>query len=213
MTKAEPTVADLRLLTDGTPFGAGLNYLLAQDHQSRLLAVQEGVDAACNLLEQHKHKKQGSDGTGMGEDEITLEICEMLTMAGFGAAHDDDVGGHCDIVIKGKNDFLWLAEAKKHSSYDWLDKGFKQLTKRYSTGGCVGRDNGDLLIYCFTKDAKAVLDKWREELAKLNIGVTTTNSPCGNQLFFCSKNKHAASGLDFHVRHKAVPLYWKPKET
>ena len=158
MSHPSHSVAQLRKAYAGTPFGASLDYALAQDHAARLAALQTAVDFACNLLEQYKHKKQGADNNGLGEDEITLEICEMLSMAGFQPAHDEDIGGHCDIVIKGKELFLWLAEAKKHNSYDWLDKGFQQLSTRYSTG-TIGQDHGEVLVYCYTKDAKAMLEK------------------------------------------------------
>ncbi|RWB20376.1 MAG: hypothetical protein EOQ40_15015 [Mesorhizobium sp.] len=211
MNPSDHSIAGLREKHAGTPFGAGLEYALAQDYATKLAAVQTAVDFACNLLEQHKHKKQGADKKGLSEDEITVQVCEMLIMAGFQAAHDADIGGHCDIVVKGKNHFLWLAEAKRHNSYDWLDKGFQQLSTRYSTGA-VGQDHGEVLVYCYIKDAKAVLEKWREELQARNAGLKTIDSSAGNPLVFHSTHKHASSGLDFHVRHKALALYWDPKD-
>jgi hypothetical protein len=207
MSETEETVASLRSRCKGKAPAAALEYILAQDHEARLRAIQKGVDFACNELEQNKHKKQEH-----GEDALTLEICSMLKMLGFQAAHDDDVGGHCDIVIKGDESFLWLAEAKKHSDYAWLDKGFQQLATRYSTG-VKGQDNGEVLIYCYTKNAAAMLIKWREELGVRNAEVTTKDAACDNPLLFFSTHQHAASGLDFHVRHKAVALYWDPKDT
>jgi hypothetical protein len=207
MNEPNETLAILRSRVEGKPTAVSLEYLLAQTHEARLQAVQKGVDLACNELEQNKHEKQG-----YGEDALTLEVCSMLKMLGFQAAHDDDVGGHCDIVIKGDESFLWLAEAKKHSDYAWLDKGFQQLSTRYSTG-VKGQDHGEVLIYCFNQNAKALLRKWREELVARNASVTTEESTCGNPLLFCSIHQHAASGLDFHVRHKAVALYHDPKDT
>jgi len=206
MTKSEFTIADIRNLTCGTAQGAAFDYLLAQDHDARVEAVQKGVDFACNELEQHKHKKQG-----LGEDSITLEICSMLRMAGFQAAHDEDVGGHCDIVIKGKESFLWLAEAKEHSNYAWLDKGFQQLSTRYSTG-TKGQDHGEVLVYCYGQNAASILKKWRYELVARNTGVKTKDALPEDPLLFFSTHQHCASGLDFHVRHKAVALYWAPKD-
>lgn len=206
MTKAEFTVADIRNLTAGTAQGAAFDFLLAQDHAARVEAVQKGIDFACNELEQHKHKKQE-----LGEDSITLEICSMLKMAGFQAAHDEDVGGHCDIVVKGKDSFLWLAEAKKHSTYSWLDKGFQQLCTRYSTG-TKGRDHGELLIYCYDQNAAAILRKWRDELVARNPGVKIKDACPEDSLLFFSTHQHFASGLDFRVRHKAVALHWSPKD-
>lgn len=205
------TVASLRAQQAGTPLGAALDYLLAQDHSARLAALQAAVDFACNLLEQHKNKKQGVDKKGLGEDDITVQICEMLAMVGFQATHGTAIGGHCDIVVKGKDHFLWLAEAKKHDGYDWLDKGFQQLSTRYSTG-TIGQDHCEVLVYCYTKDAKTMLTKWRGALEARNANVTTADCASGNPLVFHSTHKHDSSGLDFHVRHKAIALYWDPKD-
>ncbi|MEP3027239.1 MAG: hypothetical protein ABJO67_09635 [Pseudoruegeria sp.] len=179
---------------------------MAQNHDARIRAVRKGVDFACNELEQAKHKMQGK-----GEDDITLDICRMLKMAGFQAAHDKDVGGHCDVSIEGKNSFLWLAEAKEHSSYGWLDKGFQQLATRYSTG-VMGQNQGDILVYCYNTDANLMLKKWRNELVSRNGDVKTEDPDAETPLQFCSKHKHASSGLDFVVRHKAITLHWKPKD-
>ena len=206
MTSLEPTLAEVRYLFDGTAHGAATDFALAQTHDARVKAVQKGVDFACAELEKNSSKKQG-----LGEDAITLDIRSMLSMAGFQASHDKYNNGHCDIVVDGKDTFVWLAEAKKHSDYAWLDKGFQQLTTRYSTG-TVGQDHGDVLIYCYNTDAKAMLDKWRDELVERNSKVTANDSPCGNPLLFCSTNKHTKSGLNFHVRHKALVLHWEPKD-
>lgn len=207
MNIPEDAVAILRTQLKGTPTGVAFEYMLAQDHEARVQAVQKAVDFACNELEQNKHKKQG-----YGEDALTLEVCSVLRALGFQAVHDDNVGGHCDIVIRGDESFLWLAEAKKHNDYAWLDKGFRQLATRYSTG-VAGQDNGEVLIYCFSKNAAAMLKTWRQELEARNAGVKTTDTACGNPLLFCSTHEHEATGLDFHVRHKAVALYWNPKDS
>lgn len=205
MNSSGPTLADLFKLTEGTAQGAGIRYLLAQDHEARNQAVQKAVDFACNQLEQHKHRKQG-----LSEDAITLEICQMLNASGFQAIHDGDIGGHCDIVVRGKDDFLWLAEAKEHNSYDWLDKGFKQLSTRYSTG-VPGQDHGEILIYCYVQNALAMLTKWREELESRHAMVSIS-VPVDEPLLFHSTHKHDSSGLDFYIRHKAIALYWSPRD-
>jgi len=211
MSQGDHSVAALRAAHKGTPFGATLEYLLAQDHDTRVAAVEQAVDFACNQIEQHKHAKQGQQGNGLSEDELTIEMCEMLTMAGFEAAHDEQIGGHCDIVIRGRDHFLWLAEAKKHYKYDWLDKGFQQLSTRYSTGQ-YGQNHGEVLIFCYVKDAKSMLEKWRSELELRNPSVATSDALKADRLLFHSMHKHAASGLDFFVRHKAVALYWDPQD-
>lgn len=200
------TIAQLRDQVQGTPQAASLDYLLAQTHDARLEAVQKAVDYACNELELHKDQKQGLE-----ENALSTEICSMLTMAGFEASRESSVGGHCDILIKGKDLFLWIAETKKHSNYAWLDKGFAQLSTRYSTG-VPGQDNGEILIYCYVKDAKEMLEKWRAELVSRNEGVETMPAKCGSPLIFRSAHKHAASGLNFYVRHKAITLLWDPKD-
>lgn len=206
MSKAEWTLADLRKQFDGSARGAALDYFLAPDHDTRVAAIQRFVDFACNELEVHKNAKQGLE-----EDAITLELCSMLKIAGFQATHNESVGGHCDIVVRGDDLFLWLAEAKKHSDYAWLDKGFQQLATRYSTG-VKGQDQGEVLVYCFNQDAKAMLTKWRKELEARNPGVKTSDAACKNPLLFCSTHQHSSSGSDFHVRHKAVALFWDPKD-
>jgi hypothetical protein len=206
MIDGSSTIDELRSHHLGTPQEAWINMFLAQTHEGRVKAVQKAVDFCCNELEQTKN----SDGV-MSEDQISQRICGMLKMAGFQASHDKSTNGHPDIVVDGIDSFLWLGEAKKHSDYAWLNKGFQQLSTRYSTG-VIGQDNGDVLIYCYTKNAKAMLDEWRKTLCAKNAGVIDTNSPCGNPLIFCSTHKHEATGLDFHVRHKAVALYWDPKD-
>ena len=207
MTGFPYTLETVKAMVDGGPGEIMLRNILAQTHDDRLVAIQMAVDFACNELELNKHKKHGLD-----EDQLTIELCSMLKTFGFQVAHDEQIGGHCDIVVKGKGLFLWLAEAKMHTACAWLDQGFKQLSTRYSTG-VPGQDNGEVIIYCFNKDAKAVMDKWREELTSRNPTVTTQPPKFGSQLLFLSSHKHEASGLEFHVRHKAVALYWSPKDS
>lgn len=190
----------------GTAMGAGIDFILAQSHEARVRAVQRLVDFACNKLVKHREKKQGEN-----EDGLTVQICDMLDHSGIEATHNASIGGHCDIVVKAKDDFLWLAEAKIHRDYAWLDKGFQQLSTRYSTGN-PGQDNGEILIYCFVRDAKSMFDKWKNELVIRNPEVTVNEQQDGNPLIFHSKHKHECSGLDFCVRHKAVTLYWAPKD-
>ncbi len=207
MSAPSPTIEQLRAQFDGTPAAASIDYWLAETHPQRVTAVNKGIDYACNLLEQSKNKKQG-----LGEDQITVDICNMLTTAGFDASHDANVGGHCDIVIKGKDLFLWLAEAKEHDAYEWLNKGFKQLSRRYSTG-VLGQDHGAVIIYCYVADAASMLEKWRTKLLEKNADVKAEKSTDGNPLHFFSQHKHRSSGLPFHVRHKAVSMHWKPTDT
>lgn len=200
------TLAILRIQVAGTPMETGIDFVLAQNHEARVNAIQRSVDFACNKLIKHRNKKKEDD-----EDGLTVQVCDMLTHSGIEAVHNASVGGHCDVVIKGKSDFLWLAEAKKHSDYAWLNKGFNQLSTRYSTGN-PGQDHGDILIYCFVQDAKAMLEKWKDELVIRNANVIISEDGIVNSLTFQSRHKHECSGLDFYVRHKVVSLYWDPKD-
>lgn len=204
MMDSDMTVNDLQLLYKGQVAAASIDMVLAQTHEARVKAVQSAIDMCCNELEKNKSMKQG-----LSEDQLTLEICGMLKAAGFQASHDKYTNGHCDIVVDGTNGFLWLAESKKHNAYDWLARGFAQLSERYSTG-VHGQDCADILIYCFVKDAKSMLTEWRNRLQELQPTLTTSDSSCGNPLIFCSTHQHSASGLDFHIRHKAVCLHWSP---
>lgn len=200
------TLAQIKMQFIGMPQEASIDYWFAENHEQRVSAVNKAIDFCCNQLEITKHMNQG-----LGEDKITTDICNMLIMAGFDALHDSSVGGHCDIVIKGKNRFLWLAEAKEHSNYGWLQKGFQQLSTRYSTGQ-IGQDHGAVIIYCYVADAAKMLEKWRVELLNNNKNVEAEQSKDGNPLHFFSKHQHIATGLPFNVRHKAVALHWNPKD-
>ncbi|WP_108860240.1 hypothetical protein [Ruegeria sp. Alg231-54] len=208
MTAELDALAVLRAKVAGTEMESGIDFLMAQDHDARLRSVRKCVDFACNKLVKHREKKQKKDED---EDSLTIQVCDMLTHSGIKATHNASVGGHCDIVVEERDDFLWLAEAKIHSKYSWLDKGFQQLSTRYSTGN-PGQDNGDVLIYCFVKDAVEKLSKWRKALEDKNPNVTTSEGEVGNPLTFESTHKHECSGLNFHVRHKVVSLYWRPKD-
>ncbi|NWA08303.1 hypothetical protein [Pseudomonas gingeri] len=200
------TLATLRIKVAGTPMETGIDFVLAQNHEARVNAIQRSVDFACNNLIKHRNKKKKGD-----EDGLTIQVCDMLTHSGIDAIHNASVSGHCDVVIKGKSNFLWLAEAKNHSDYAWLNKGFKQLSTRYSTGN-PGQDSGEILIYCFVQDAKATLEKWKDELVIRNTYVTIKEDMIDKTLTFESKHKHECSGLDFYIRHKVVSLYWDPKD-
>jgi len=200
------TLHDLKMRVIGTPTEATLEYLLAKSHSQRLDAVEKAIGTACKQLVQSKSEKQDKS-----EDEISLDLCHMLHMAGFDAAHDLHVNGHCDIVIRGGDDFLWLAEAKKHDAYSWLEKGLQQLATRYSTG-MPGQDHGAIIVYCYVKDANAMLAKWREKLCQAHPDFDVKDADGGDPLQFISIHDHSSSGLPFCVKHKAVPLHWHPED-
>lgn len=77
---------------------------------------------------------------GLKEDQITFHIISQFNALGFRATHDLQIGGHVDICVE-HEDYLWLAEAKIHSGYTNLQRGWEQLVSRYSTG-MEGEDDG-----------------------------------------------------------------------
>lgn len=207
MSTHEESLAFLRARVAGSPMEARIDFVFAQNHEARVNALQRSVDFACNWLVEHRNKMQKDDN----EDLLTIQICGQLHGSGYQVEHDASIGGHCDVVVRGDCGFLWLAEAKKHSGYAWLDKGFRQLSTRYSSG-LFGQDHGEVFIYCFVKDAKTMLEKWKCELVARNPEVTVSEDKGGNPLIFHSTHKHENTGSDFYVRHKVLALYWDPKD-
>jgi len=129
---------------------------------------------------------------------------------GFQASHDTDVGGHCDVVVSGRENFLWLGEAKTHKDYDWLYKGFQQLCTRYSTG-LPGQDYGGMLIYCYGQNVLEVMRRWRTRLSGERPDLRIEECK-GNPLNFRSIHLHDVSGLPYTVRHVPILLYFKPED-
>jgi len=133
----------------------------------------------------------------------------MLEMAGLQATHDTQVGGHCDILVKAKNGFQWIGEAKIHRAYGWIDDGFLQLTKRYGLAQ-DGRDHGEIIIYHRGRDSARVLKTWKAKLLSERVEVAEVEDRIDGALYFRTLHKCEASGCDFHTRHKIIPLYFNP---
>lgn len=142
------------------------------------------------------------------EDQITFQVISQLQCSGFGAHQDKDYGGHVDIAIE-LGDFIWLAEAKKHSSYIKLQKGWEQLTTRYSSG-LQNEDHGGFIIYNFNNDALRVSNEWKEFLREYYP--LTKFEETENELNFSTIIKHERSGRRYTVKHFNVPLHYDPKD-
>lgn len=188
--------------------GCALKFSYSSSHSDREMALMKLMDFLCNELEKNKHVKLEDMCT---EDSLTIDLVSMLKSLKIDAAHDKQHGGHCDIVVEGSAGFLWIAEAKKHGGYAWLEKGFRQLATRYSTG-VDGQDTGEIIIYCWQKNASSVLERWRCELARLHQDVTVDNAINQATLTFNSTHPHCATGRSFRVRHKIVSLYFSPDD-
>lgn len=191
----------------GTSRGIALQFSYAQSHEEREAAIRRLIDFSCNEFEKNKHLKPEKEKS---EDELTVEIVSQLHMLGIDASHDKQQGGHCDILVEGKDGFIWIAEAKKHGSYDWLEKGFMQLSTRYSTG-VLGQDTGDVIIYCWNKSAIDTLRTWRGKLIDSHPEVSVDIDVSEANMAFNSVHKHVATGRDFRIRHKIVSLFFDPK--
>lgn len=195
----------LVIYSQNTPDQVRFGMACAKTHQKRVELVEMAIDYVIQELVQSRHHRKAD-----GEDRLTVDMVCMLKPMGLEASHDTDVGGHCDIVIKGANNFLWLAEAKIHGSYAWDYKGFQQISTRYSTG-LPGQDCGGLILYCRGQDVASVMTSWTEYLKGMDPEVDV--QPCANNpLNRHSTHKHPATGLPFHIRHTPVPLYHEPQD-
>jgi hypothetical protein len=113
-------------------------------------------------------------------------------------------------VIEGRDNFLWLGEAKIHQSYDWLLKGFQQLDTRYSTA-LPGQDVGGLIIYCKQPRVDRVMNRWADYLQEHRQDVSVTEC-VSHPLVRRSTHAHASTGLMFKIRHVPISLYFDPAD-
>lgn len=147
-----------------------------------------------------------------GEDRLTAELIGMLCSRMYDASHDEKIGGHSDIVVRHSAGYLWVGEAKIHSDYAYLEKGFNQLTTRYSPG-TPNADQGALIAYVRVADCAGVLSTWRERLQKLGLReYSEEECSARDNLAFYTTHKHEGSGRTMRVRHIAVKQYFSPKD-
>lgn len=170
--------------------------------------LYEDLEMTIERIEQNKKIRYNDE-----EDRLTEEIITSLSSYGYDAMHDTHYGGgHCDIIVK-LNNFTWLGEAKIHSSYEYLLKGFKQLITRYAIGTDLC-SQGSLIIYCKTKNAASVKDRWKEEV-KSNYGkdcICTESCRYRPSFSFYTVHKHESSGIDYKIKHIFVVLHYDPKD-
>jgi hypothetical protein len=190
---------------DSTPKSIMFGMQFANNHADRLIYVRKAVDYIAQEMSKNSHLKQDRS-----EDELTGDIISQLKCMGFTASHDTQYGGHCDIVIEAREDFLWIAEAKKHGNYDWLLKGFQQLDTRYTTG-LAGQDSGELIVYHFGQRTDKIMRAWAEYLKLRRIDVNVLQT-ADNKLYFTSEHTHKRTGRTFNIRHLGINLYFKPED-
>jgi hypothetical protein len=177
----------------------------AASSETRVHAVEEAIDYIAQEMVKVRHAYQDKS-----EDELTIYIIGYLKSMGFRASHDTQYGGHCDIVVEGPDEFLWLAEAKKHSAYPWLIDGIKQLTTRYATG-LRSQDAGDLLIYHYGQRADLMITEWESHLRRAYPSLRIERCERNDQVIR-SVHLHDGTGRPFKVRHVTIPLYFSPEK-
>jgi hypothetical protein len=185
-----------------------LRHEFSQSYDDFIEALYDNIDKVIGKLEENPQFYEK-----VGEDKITHEIANMLSMAGYDACQGETSGGNVDLTVKGyKSAWSWVGEAKIYKTIDDLREGFLQLSTRYRNASPVHAKAG-ILAYTKRADAAACLKAWLEEicqmgLADFSVGECTRRGA----LAFYTTHKHEASGLPIHVRHSAVCLYHLPKD-
>ena len=179
--------------------------ILADSYQEFVEALYFDIDQIVNRIQKNPELRKDD-----GEDRLSIDIVNQLDCYGYNASHDTKIGGHADIVVK-KDSYLWIGEAKIHSSYSYLWKGFQQLSTRYSVGDSNQLEGG-IIIYIKTKNAASVMQNWKEHLSTKQLP-SFICTPCPNRsLAFFSTHEHIRSGLLFKIRHIPVMLHHEPKD-
>jgi hypothetical protein len=177
-----------------------LRLLSAESFDERLSCVEDAVNFAIEILVENRHLKQN-----LSEDQRTSEIVGNLKAMGFTANHDEQIGGHVDIVVR-THGLLWLGEAKNWKGCDWASRGMRQLLTRYSTG-LPGQSSGGIILYFEQRDAAALMTTWRDHMVSEQLA---RSIDAISELSFRSHHDHVSTGTRFSVRHYPVPLYWRP---
>jgi hypothetical protein len=184
--------------------------LFCQSHDEFINILYSTIDVIIKELESDKNRIQG-----YSEDALNADICRQLRRSGFDASHDENSGGHSDILIK-KRTFSHIAEGKKVDSVNnsYLKKGYDQLIDRYVLG-TAGANSASLLIYCFGPKAKHVLDQWKTHLNNINLTEQNYANPISScphdpTYAFSAGHHHYSSGDKITIRHKVCALHWKP---
>lgn len=177
----------------------------AETHAQILEQLERALRLAINHLIRNRKYKQGSC-----EDALNTDIVAMLSMNGIPAQHDVKIGGHTDISVALRDDFLWIAEAKHWKGQAWIFKGFRQLLTRYATG-MPGQDHGAIIIYFLQEGPAGLMGKWKSALsrrAKLTGLIEEVH-----ELQFNSSHPHRGTGRTFNVKHFGVPLFFQPEDS
>ena len=181
--------------------------ILIRTYEEFISVLYKDIDAIVADMEENPELRNGDK-----EDRLTIEIKSFLKHMGYDASHDSKIGGHADLVVK-KNNWLWIGEAKIHSTYDYLFQGFQQLTTRYSIGSHNNCEGG-MLIYIHNQSVGKVMSKWKEHLEgrKEDVCNLETFECPANPLSFYSTHSHQRTDQTFKVRHIPFNLYFAPQD-
>lgn len=202
----DATIGDVLRFSGDSAVRTILSWSLAANTAERLEVLRGALDRCYEKLVDARGIIVGKD---RGEDELSMQVVQMLQMAGFQATHDTHVNGHCDIVVTHGDGFRWLGEAKVHKDYAWLEKGFLQLSTRYGTA-MPGRNNGEVIIYHSGGNAAAVLREWSKRMQERFPDVELVDDSISETLSFLTTHTCSNAGIPFHVRHVIVPLQHAP---
>ncbi|QOJ23589.1 MAG: hypothetical protein HRU78_07955 [Gammaproteobacteria bacterium] len=201
------TLADLQQIGELRPDLARFaDFVLANTYDKFLEILHKDLQDCIESIEINPSVRQKDS-----EDRITEDVIGWLRARGYYASHDEQVGGHCDVVVRVRDKpFMWLGEAKKHSAYEDLQTGFNQLCTRYARG-TPNNDNGGLIIYIYNEKATDVIAEWKKRLRNLELE-KYYEKECDSRshLSFYSTHTHQSSGLPYTVKHMGVVLHFKP---
>lgn len=97
-----PTWRELQLMARGNiAWETSLALIAATSADDILARVDPAIDHI--LQEFSRTPKERQDRS---EDGLSIDLITSLKNFGFQASHDTTTGGHCDIVIDGRFDFL-----------------------------------------------------------------------------------------------------------
>lgn len=145
------------------------------------------------------------------EDQLTLILSGPLLGMGFDISHSTNQGGHCDIVIEGDDEMLWLGEAKIYTDYGKLMGGHQQLVDRYASG-LPDQLNGGIIIYMFGEKVATMMRQWRKYLEDVRTDLKSEDI-ASQPLQFRTIEPHRATEQFLSVRHLVVPLHHDPTDS
>jgi hypothetical protein len=205
MPEENISLRDLKMMGRVDPtINRFLDRILVERYDEFIEALYQDFDCIITLIQENAELRQEDS-----EDRLTIDIKNQLNCMGYSASHETKHGGHTDLLIR-KCNYIWIGEAKIHSGYDYLWKGFLQLSTRYSTGD-IDQMNGGMIIYIFNKNTRSVMEKWQNHL-KENHPSCDIKACEKRPLAFFSTHIHEKSGNPFLIRHMPVMLYFDPKD-